>query len=399
MHGIAVALNESGARTKSKGLWHPLTAKRVLSNRSYTGVTYFGQTKRVGKSKVVAQPKGNWVPLPDVTPAIISLESFEESQRVMVKAREARPLNTKASYLLTGFIKCSKCGSPVGGTTLGGKYRYYHCRGVKPTITRDKICSARYINADEVEGFLWERVVKFASDPLMGMKLFLEASFEGNNVLPLLDQQIKDLRASVKKRWLKEKEFYSLLEHDAVTKEFVLDAANEVKKKRLEDERQLEGLEAQRNQVGMAVNLSVKLTDRWRRIHRSIEDADTLAEKRGWLEDLQVSVSALPGQYEAKCFIDADFEGGDKRFEILCDVRDKADRLMRERPDLFGDAVVTGEGLRVSRFDLEKGVELRDYFNAEEFSDLLQQIVVPEEGEEAVPNLDNNLVTIEQTSA
>ena len=180
-----------------------------------------------------------------MTPAIISLAIFEESQRVMVKAREARPLNTKASYLLTGFIKCGKCGSPVGGTTLGGKYRYYQCRGAKPTITRDKICSARYINADEVEDLVWERVLKIAGDPLMGMKLFLEANFESDNVLPLLDRHIKDFRASVKKRWLKEKELYSLLEHDAVTKEFVLDAANEVKKKRLEYERQLEGLEAQ----------------------------------------------------------------------------------------------------------------------------------------------------------
>ena len=149
----------------------------------------------------------------------------------------------------------------------------------------------------------------------------------------------------------------------------------------------------------MAVNLSINLTNRWRRIHRSIEDAETLAEKRGWLEDLQVTVSASPGEYEARCFMDADIEGGDKRFEMSCDVKDKADRLMRERPDLFGGAVVTGEGLRVSLFDLEKGIELRDYFNAEEFADLLQQIVVPEEREEAIANMDNNLVTIDQTSA
>ena len=72
---------------------------------------------------------------------------------------------------------------------------------------------------------------------------------------------------------------------------------------------------------------------------------------------------------------------------------------MREQPYLFGDAVVTGEGLRVSRFDLEKGVELRDYFKAEEFSDLLLQIVVPEEGKEAAANLDNKLVTIARTWA
>ena len=48
---------------------------------------------------------------------------------------------------------------------------------------------------------------------------------------------------------------------------------------------------------------------------------------------------------------------------------------------------------------MEKGVELRDHFTAEEFSELLAKIVVPEQNaEEALP-VANNLVTIEQTSA
>ena len=35
-------------------------------------MTYFGQTKRVSKSKVIAQPKENWFLLPDVTPPVIN---------------------------------------------------------------------------------------------------------------------------------------------------------------------------------------------------------------------------------------------------------------------------------------------------------------------------------------
>jgi len=53
---IAITLNESDNKTKSGSLWHRQTVKRVLNNRNYTGKTYFGQTKRISKTKVEAQP-------------------------------------------------------------------------------------------------------------------------------------------------------------------------------------------------------------------------------------------------------------------------------------------------------------------------------------------------------
>ena len=178
----------------------------------------------------------------------------------------------------------------------------------------------------------------------------------------------------------------------------MLDAAREVKKERLEGERELEALKRQRDQVVRDVNLTVKLTEHWRGIHRSVVSAQSLDEKRGWLADLQVKVSAMPGEYEAKCFMDADWGGGDKRFDMECEVQEKASRLMRERPELFGDAVLSKKGLAVAQFNLEQGVELRDYFTAEEFSELLSRKVVPQQRAERESANLQNLVTIEQTS-
>ncbi len=44
---IAITLNQSGIKTKTGSLWYPLTVRRTLNNETYTGKTYFGQTKRV----------------------------------------------------------------------------------------------------------------------------------------------------------------------------------------------------------------------------------------------------------------------------------------------------------------------------------------------------------------
>ncbi len=113
---IAITLNESDNKTKSGSLWHRQTVKRVLNNRNYIGKTYFGQTKRISKTKVEAQPEESWILLPDITPPIITDEIFNQTQEALKSARQARPLKPNSSYLLTGFIRCSKCGSTLFGT-------------------------------------------------------------------------------------------------------------------------------------------------------------------------------------------------------------------------------------------------------------------------------------------
>jgi site-specific DNA recombinase len=125
---IAITFNQSGIKTKSGSLWNPLTVRRILKNQTYTGKTYFGQTKRVGKNKVEAQPKETWILLPDISPPIITEEIFNRAQEAMKDSKDSRSLKPNASYLLTGFMRCSKCGSTIGGMTMNGKYRYYQCR-------------------------------------------------------------------------------------------------------------------------------------------------------------------------------------------------------------------------------------------------------------------------------
>jgi fucose permease len=85
----------------------------MLSNITYTGKTYYGMTKRISKTKVIQQPSENWILLPDITPPIILEELFKRTHEVMEKTKQSRPIKKNASYLLTGFIKCSKCGSSI----------------------------------------------------------------------------------------------------------------------------------------------------------------------------------------------------------------------------------------------------------------------------------------------
>ena len=83
-------------------------------NATYTGKTYYGMSKRVAKTKVIAQPRENWTLLPDITPPIISDEMFKRAQEAIKQNKLSRPIKEKAAYLLTGFLRCPKCGAPIG---------------------------------------------------------------------------------------------------------------------------------------------------------------------------------------------------------------------------------------------------------------------------------------------
>lgn len=104
---IAIDLNKHKIKSKSGSLWHPLTIRRMLTNPTYTGKTYYGMTKRISKTKVIRQPRESWTLLPDITPAIITEDIFNITQEGLTKAKLSRPVKPNAAYLLTSFVKCS----------------------------------------------------------------------------------------------------------------------------------------------------------------------------------------------------------------------------------------------------------------------------------------------------
>ena len=311
-HKIALELNKASIKSKSGSTWHPLTIRRIATNETYTGKTYFGKTKRIGKTKVTSRPQEDWFLLPDITPPIISEEMFKRTQEVLLQAKQARPIKKNSPYLLTGFVKCNKCGSPICGTTLNSKYRYYQCIGARPTTTRGKICDARYIKANDLENSVWNKVIQMLLSPLTLLSLLTDAGHadrkqpQQGNPLRLMDKQIQQLRRKLKTYPAKERKLYDLLPHEAVTKDYVLDAVNKLKQERLNDERQLKQLLATRKEATTADSFNFKLSEisealRSKALQSQQASPDPTADlqtKRSLLEKLRLEIVANPQSYE-----------------------------------------------------------------------------------------------------
>jgi len=259
-HKIAVELNKASIKSKTGSLWHPLTIRRIATNETYTGRTYSGRTKRAGKTKVIVTPEKDWFLLPDETPLIIDEDTFRQAQDTIERNKQARPLRTHAAYLLTGFARCPKCGSLLGGTTLNGKYRYYQCRGARPTTTRGKICDEGYIKADMLDESVYRAVVDLVTNPQSVLKTVIKEKQQSTDeVVTLLNKQIEQLRKKLKAYPAKEKNLYYLLSDDSVTKDYVLDAVKKIKQEQVEDKNQLERLLESRKESTQADRLRVRL--------------------------------------------------------------------------------------------------------------------------------------------
>ena len=258
---IALTLNRADIRTKSGSLWCPLTIRRILRNQTYAGKTYFGKTKRVGKNKIEAQPKESWILLPDITPPIITDDIFNRAQEAIKASKNSRPLKPNAKYLLTGFMRCSKCGSTIGGKTMNGKYRYYRCRGATPTATRGKICDAGYIKANKLEH---DVLIEF--EAMMRSSLLYSLSMQdkgkaNSNISAVLTKDINQLRKKLKTYPTREKQLYDLLAHTRVTKDYVLDTIKQLRDEQANDERNLQFLLSERGGVrGCITNLKISYT-------------------------------------------------------------------------------------------------------------------------------------------
>ena len=201
---VTTELNRDEIPSFGGGQWHPLTVRRILGNQTYTGRTIYRKTKaekifnpRTGKKsrRVITRDQKDWIEIPDATPRIISLETYEVTQKVLDDPnRNSRREN--GSYNLTGRIKCSLCSTPmVGHSQSKGKYKYYRCRR-SYSGHREGTCESRYINQELLETTVMEQLANVLSDPdviLSEMHKYNAGLVENPGALDQIISELKSL--------------------------------------------------------------------------------------------------------------------------------------------------------------------------------------------------------------
>nr|WP_011929270.1 recombinase family protein [Dehalococcoides mccartyi] len=299
---IAKTLNDSSVPTKTGKKWEARTVSRLLTNKAYTGITYFGRTTGKDHKKT---NEDTWHVLTDVTPAVISQELFERAQSALAKLRELHSGKAKHEYPLTGFAVCGKCGSPLVGNCLRGNYRYYHCRGTYPTASRAKICDAHYIRADWLEEVVWDKVKSILSQPEL---LLAEVGKQVENEKAhystgTMDKEIKELSRRLKGYAGQERRLMNILRMDLATPDIVLDEINLMKKEREADQVRLNGLIQAKENLAKALEMQESIKELCAKVVPCLDSCSN-AEKKDAYTYLDLKISATPEGVSIKGYLD-----------------------------------------------------------------------------------------------
>lgn len=152
MHGIAKQLNKEKIRSKRNGLFTTERIKYLLTNKLYIGFIKHGKVHYPGKHD-----------------PIISKDLFDKVQAKLGKIKKYTK-RRRARYLLTGILRCSGCGSSMGGNFFrrknGASRILYKCSAYGLGTCDSPV----FVMAGKIEGLVINKV----KDKLRELKLSIE---------------------------------------------------------------------------------------------------------------------------------------------------------------------------------------------------------------------------------
>ena len=168
--------------------WPNLRIREILKNEQYTGAYIAGRTFQDETGRKYHTPKSEWIVIPDMYPAIVSKEVFEQVQVLTSQGkRKMKPHN----YLLRGKIVCGSCGRAMifSNTTLQPLYR---CLNTHADPTAE--CHKMKYPTIEIEDAVMT-VIKIQAGVILESEDMtdLRKASKGSNQLAEYEKQIKVL--------------------------------------------------------------------------------------------------------------------------------------------------------------------------------------------------------------
>lgn len=187
-NGIVYRLRAYNAPSKSGKPWNRRTVQAILRNPGYIGKTYVFTTIK-GK-KPYSKPREEWVNIPNVTPAIISVDLFETAQRQLRINAERSPRNCKRQYLLRSHLKCRRCGRTFAGMQCESilrngvrkSRRNYCCIGKIRLHNPFELCSNKRWSADKLENIVWSELEQYISAPEIIEKVLEQQRYDAESL-------------------------------------------------------------------------------------------------------------------------------------------------------------------------------------------------------------------------
>lgn len=201
------ALNSRGIRTRNGASWAATSVRRVLTNPTYYGKTWYGKRKvNPENGRLEPMSQDSWKITDGEHEPIVSEEMFSSVQEILL-SRYKKPTRAKNTYLLAGLLRCGKCGGTMHGYTFTKKgtdrtYIYYKCHNY--ASKGRAVCGGMTVQARPLEDFVVKTLMELSENTvflndkekmLATLKEEAEAAMKGKNQgLEELKNAEKDLQ-------------------------------------------------------------------------------------------------------------------------------------------------------------------------------------------------------------
>jgi site-specific DNA recombinase len=149
---ITKCLNEKAFKSRKGAPWGTSMVSKMLHNPIYLGKLVWGRTRlnprwKKSPSETRVKQAEPYVDMEtDNIPPIISQEQFDRVQRLMAGNQKIQAAAIGSDHLLTGLIKCARCGRAMQYNAYE-KWAYYRC-GQK---SGQGLCDAPSLRAEGLE--------------------------------------------------------------------------------------------------------------------------------------------------------------------------------------------------------------------------------------------------------
>jgi len=243
---IAEALNKEKIPTRTGGKWSEFTIWYILKNPTYCGKLRWGYRKNgIIDEKSMIVYDGDHEP-------IISVETFEEIQRIAKRRGEGSPKAATSEYPYSGVLHCARCGYAMIGKKrkFRNGYRYYYrCSG------RDGrgVCDMHSVAEESVDQALLESLNWMVED--------LQTKEEETNQQDT-NQRIKEIEREIKALKNRRKKWQFLFAEDVITIEELRERIDEDRNRIAHLEAELKDLSSEKTEETISKEeLLVKVQD------------------------------------------------------------------------------------------------------------------------------------------
>lgn len=172
LRAVTLWLNEKKHPSKYGTSWAASSVSRALQSPVYIGKLVYNKrisSKTTGKLK--ARDREEWIISDATHQPIVEKVKFDAVQSILEK-QSVEPTRKLSEYLLSGLLRCGKCGSRMHGYTQRRKdksFSYYKCYSRQQK--GDTVCTVQPVNRPAIEKAIVDTILNLCDKKqLMGLR-------------------------------------------------------------------------------------------------------------------------------------------------------------------------------------------------------------------------------------